>query len=165
MATLTERDGRLQLDVVDAEIELLRDLLGRVTTLLTDPDSDPASDTQRRTPIDPVLSRLLPDAHRDDADVAAAQRALTETTLRLDKRADAATVLAALPAETGTAVIDDLDAWLRALNDVRLMLGVELGINEDTEPPRGVGDPRDRQLAVYFWLTQLQDYLVATVLT
>lgn len=165
MATLTERDGRLQLDVVDDELAVLRDLLGRVADLLTDPESNTDSDATRRTPTDPVLSRLLPDGHRDDPDVAAAQRDLTETSLRLDKRADAAAVLAALPTETGTAVIDDIDTWLRALNDVRLMLGVELGITEDSEPPRWLGDPRDEQLAVYFWLTQLQDYLIAAVLT
>lgn len=163
MATLTDREGRLELDVTRAEVTLLRELLGRVDALLAEPDD--IVDADRRTPQDPVLARLLPDASRADADVAAAHRDMTETSLRMDKRADADTVLAALPAGAGTAVLDDLDAWLRALNDIRLMLGVELDITEDAQPPRRLGDPRDMQLAVYFWLTQLQDYLVEAVLS
>lgn len=162
MATLTARDGRLQLDLADAEVALLRELLRRVADLLADPAH--TEDTGRRTPVDPVLARLLPDAHREDADVAATHRDLTETALRLDKQADADAVLTSLPVGAGTAGIDDLDPWLRALNDVRLMLGVELGITEDTEPPHRVGDRRDMQLAVYFWLTELQDSLVEAVL-
>ncbi|MBA2389591.1 MAG: DUF2017 domain-containing protein [Geodermatophilaceae bacterium] len=159
VATLTELDGRLHLDFVGTEVELLRNLLVRVSDLLAE-DADPATGA----PADPVLARLLPDAHRDDPVVAATQRELTEAGLREDKRADIGAVMAALPAETGSAVIVDPDAWLRALNDMRLMLGVELGITEDTEPPRSVSDPRELQLAVYFWLTHLQDRLVEAVL-
>ncbi len=169
MAILAERAGRLELELAGEETGLLRDLIGRIDTLLIEPTDEPAADPgaaahSRPTPLDPVLARLLPDAHRDDPGVAAAHRDLTEASLRQDKRADAAVVLAALPAAAGTAVIDDVDAWLRALNDVRLMLGVELDITEDTEPPRRITDRRGMQLTVYFWLTQLQDSLVETAL-
>lgn len=156
MASLTDRDGRLHLGFADAEAALLRDLLGRVADRLAGADA--------RTPVDPVLARLLPDAHRDDPELAAAHRELTEAGLREDKRADAATVLAALPVTAGSVVVDDPDAWLRALNDIRLMLGVELDITEDAEPPEQVVDSTDLQLAVYFWLTHLQDSLVEAVL-
>lgn len=173
MATLTELDGRLRLDFAEAEVTLLRDLLGRVGDLLADTDtdtgtgtgSDTDTDAERRTPADPVLARLLPDAHREDRDVAAAYRDLTEAGLREDKQADVGAVLAALPAEAGSAVLDDPDAWLRAVNDIRLMMGVELDITEDTDVPQRVSDQRDFELAVYFWLTHLQDSLVEAVLS
>lgn len=161
MASLTELGGRLQLDFADGEVAILRDLLSRVGDLLADADAE--TDTVRRTPSDPVLARLLPDAHRDDPDVAAAHRELTEATVRQDKRADSDAVLADLPRDAGSAVLSDPDAWLRALNDVRLMLGVELGVTEQTEFPRRVGSQRDLQLTVYFWLTHLQDCLVEAV--
>jgi len=171
VATLTELDGRLRLDFAEAEVTLLRDLLGRVGDLLADTDTDTGTgtgsdtDAERRTPADPVLARLLPDAHREDRDVAAAYRDLTEAGLREDKQADVGAVLAALPAEAGSAVLDDPDAWLRAVNDIRLMMGVELDITEDTDVPQRVSDQRDFELAVYFWLTHLQDSLVEAVLS
>lgn len=153
MAILTEVDGRLQLDFADAEAAVLGDLLDRVASLLSETDDNP------------VLARLLPDAHRDDHEVAVAHRELTEASLRQDKRADIDAVRAALPAGEGKAELVDPDAWLRALNDVRLMLGVQLGITEDAEPPRRVRDQRDLQLSVYFWLTAVQDCLVEAVLS
>jgi len=174
LATLTELDGQLHLDCADAEVELLRDLFVKVDGLLADDGDDDGDDddgdnggdghTRRRAPADPVLARLLPDAHRDDPDIAAEHRELTEETLRQDKRADCAAVLGALAVGSRTVVIDHPDVWLRALNDVRLMMGVELDIDEDTEFPRRVLNQRDFQLTAYFWLTHLQDRLVEAVL-
>lgn len=163
MATLRRIDDRLRLELVDTESALLRDLLGDVADLL-------AADGTSGPPVDPVLARLLPDAHRDDAGIAAAQRELTEESLRQDKLADIAVVQAALahrPGGVGSSghTIDEFDPWLRALNDVRLMLGVELDISEDVEPPEVLRSPRDFRLAVYFWLTHLQDCLVEAALS
>ncbi len=168
MATLRRTDDRLRLELVDTEAALLRDLLGDVADLLAD-------DGSTGPPADPVLARLLPDAHHDDPRIAAAQRELTEESLRQDKLADIAVVLAALAQQHGAVdsggidsggmIIDEFDPWLRALNDVRLMLGVELDISEDVEPPQAVRQPRDFRLTVYFWLTHLQDCLVEAALS
>ena len=120
-------------------------------------------------PEDPVLARLLPDAYGDDDPEAAGDfRRYTEQGLRDGKVAAARTVLATLPDEGGRIRLSagDAEAWLRALNDVRLALGVLLGITEDYERELAnvTGtDPRSAYLQVYDWLTFLQETLVRSL--
>jgi hypothetical protein len=116
-------------------------------------------------PEDPVLARLLPDAYQEDPDAAGDFRRYTEPGLRSGKVAAARTVLATLPGKGGKVRLTaaDGEVWLRALNDVRLALGVRLGITEDYEHEFGKlssDDPRAAYLAVYDWLTYLQETLV-----
>ena len=116
-------------------------------------------------PEDPVLARLLPDAYRDDAEAAGDFRRYTEQDLRSGKVAAARTVLATLPEGGGQVRLstDDAQAWLRAINDVRLALGVRLSITEDFEQRLAGLDPEDPRSAyfwVYDWLTYLQETLV-----
>ena len=142
------------------------------------------SSREARRPDDPALQRLLPDAYRDDAfpaDVApggdratAAQEAsqefrrFTEADLRAGKRAHADTVLETLAgvASGGELMLDraQADAWLGFLNDVRLVLGVRLEVDEDTleEPPESDDDdPRTQALEVYSWLGWVQESLLS----
>ena len=51
---------------------------------------------------------------------------------------------------------EELESWLGALNDLRLVLGTRLGVTEQTydEPPRDPG------LALYGWLTWLEGTIV-----
>jgi Domain of unknown function (DUF2017) len=116
-------------------------------------------------PDDPVLARLLPDAYRDDTEAAGEFRRFTEQELRSGKVAAAQTVLDTLPEEGGRVELTEPDAqaWLRALNDVRLVLGVRLDITEDTaqrSEELDPADPRSAYLWVYDWLTYLQETLV-----
>ena len=119
-------------------------------------------------PEDPVLARLFPDAYGDDPEAAGDFRRYTEQGLRSGKVAAARTVLATLPDEGGRIRLSagDAEAWLRALNDVRLALGVLLGITEDYERELAdvTGtDPRSAYLQVYDWLTFLQETLVRSL--
>jgi hypothetical protein len=111
---------------------------------------------------DPVLARLLPDGHRNDPELAADYRELTESSLREGKTDDLALVRASLPTGGGEVRLDrdQAAAWLRSTNDLRLALGTRLDITEDTEPPDDPADERYQQLAVYYWLTALQGSLV-----
>lgn len=116
-------------------------------------------------PDDPVLARLLPDAYRDDTEAAGEFRRFTEQELRSGKVAAAQTVLDTLPEEGGRVELTEQDAqaWLRALNDVRLVLGVRLEITEDTaqrSQDLDPADPRSAYLWIYDWLTYLQETLV-----
>jgi hypothetical protein len=118
-----------------------------------------------RLPDDPVLARLLPDAYRDDPAAAGEFRRYTESGLRSGKVAAARTVLDTLPESGGRVRLsaDDAQAWLRAINDVRLALGVRLEVTEDwQEMLRRMrkGDPRAAGLWIYDWLTVLQETLV-----
>jgi hypothetical protein len=72
-----------------------------------------------------------------------------------------------LPADGGRAELttEQADAWLAALNDVRLALGTTLGVTEDMpdEPP--ADETLAAHLSVYHWLTFVQDALVQTLAT
>lgn len=116
-------------------------------------------------PDDPVLARLLPDAYQDDSEAAGDFRRFTEQELRNGKAAAARTVLATLPGDGGRVRLSEEEGqvWLRALNDVRLALGVRLSITEDFEArvqDLDPADPRSAYMWIYDWLTFLQETLV-----
>ena len=124
-----------------------------------------ATDGPLPPPEDPVLARLLPEGYGDDPEAAGEFRRYTEPGLRSGKVAAAQTVLATLPATGGRVRLSagDAEAWLRSLNDVRLALGVVLGITEDYErefASMDPGDPREAYMHVYDFLTFLQETLV-----
>lgn len=116
-------------------------------------------------PDDPAVARLLPDAYPDDPAASSEFRRYTERDLRAGKTAAARTVLATLPEHGGLVSLSGAEAqtWLRALNDIRLALGVRLGITEDADAEldrTNPEDPRFGALALYDWLSAMQDSLV-----
>lgn len=125
------------------------------------------------TPDDPIMARLLPDFHRldDDAttgkdqDSAAALRSLHEPELLDLKTGVAAVVLDTCPPAGGlvTLALEQADAWLSAINDVRLALGITLGVSEDMPDELPDDDPRAPHLGVYHWLTWMQESLVSAL--
>lgn len=122
-------------------------------------------DGPSQPPDDPVLARLFPDAYAGDVASAGEFRRYTEPELRSGKVEGARILLATLPSEGGKVRLSGPDAeiWLRVLNDVRLALGVRLGITEDYgHELSGSSDdsPWRAYLQVYDWLTFLQDSLV-----
>jgi hypothetical protein len=118
-----------------------------------------------QTPQDPVLARLLPDAYPDDEEAASEFRKYTEPSLREAKKYFAQTMLDTLPPNGGRVRLtgDQARDWLRALNDVRLMLGVRLEVTEDFEEQLAALSPQDPRIAafeVYGWLGAVQESLV-----
>jgi len=119
-------------------------------------------------PSDPALARLLPDAYRDDPEASGEFRRYTEQGLRSGKVAAARTVLATLPPKGGRVRLSgpEAQAWLRALNDVRLALGVRLEVTEDFDELVARMSPDDPRLAyadMYHWLGYLQETLVGAL--
>jgi hypothetical protein len=119
-----------------------------------------------RAPEDPALARLLPDAYRDDPDAAGEFRRFTEQSLRSAKQESARIVLDTLPADGGPVKLsgEQAQSWLRALNDVRLALGVRLGVTEEFEEQwqeLDPVDPRSAAFEVYAWLGGVQESHVA----
>jgi Domain of unknown function (DUF2017) len=122
-----------------------------------------------QAPQDPALARLLPDAYRDDPDAAGEFRRFTEQSLRTAKQQSARTVLDTLPSGGGPVKLsgEQAQSWLRALNDVRLALGVRLGVTEEFEEQWQELDPLDPRSAafeVYAWLGGVQESLVQALM-
>ncbi|WP_402376207.1 DUF2017 family protein [Isoptericola rhizosphaerae] len=96
-----------------------------------------------RVPRDPAVQRLLPDAHREDADVAAEFRHLTQTDLAAGKVARLLAFADAVADDGGTddapsdgQVVVAREAaqdFAGALTDVRLVLGERLGLDDDAD--------------------------------
>ncbi|HWM06628.1 MAG TPA: DUF2017 domain-containing protein [Actinophytocola sp.] len=167
------------------EATVLRGLITQIDGMLrarsdTAPQDELAELTGIRTgnsaaPDDPILSRLLPDFHRldrsgvedtapstEERDSAAALRSLHEPELLDLKTGVAGVVLDTCPPDGGTVKLslEQADAWLSAVNDVRLALGTTLDVTEDMPEELPEDDPRSPHLGVYQWLTWMQEHLV-----
>lgn len=125
---------------------------------------DASADPEESRVEDPGVDRLTPSAYPEDAEAAAEFAANTRADL-LDRRiADARSVRAALepflPEDGGPIDEDDalaprdvviprreLDAWLRTLTALRLVIASRLGITGEDDH-----DPEDARFGVYDWL-------------
>lgn len=173
-------DGPRFVSVLDAhEVALLKNMATSVQEMLDDRQSGAPSDplealTGIRTgnpqpPQDASMRRLLPDfvseEHAGRPEGAAANgalRSLHEPQIIDAKIAAAQRLIDTLPAEGGPVELteDDANAWIAAVNDIRLALGTILGIGPegpDRLPPE---HPMAAHMEVYQWLTVLQEYLV-----
>lgn len=118
-----------------------------------------------RRPDDPILARLFPDGYSDDEQASGEFRRYTERGLRSGKMAAAQTVLDTLPEAGGRVDLtaEQAQAWLRALNDIRLALGVQLDVSEDMpamQDRAAQGGPQAAGFWIYDWLSVLQETLV-----
>ena len=140
-----QRDGTYRVHLGREERELL-DFLATELLELVAADDD-------------AVARLFPAAYRDDPDAEEEYRRLTRESL-VDGRVGALeTIRRTATAEQLTQ--GEADAWLGALNDLRLVLGERLGVTEDLyEDGIDPQDPRAAQLSVYGWLTWLQAELI-----
>jgi Domain of unknown function (DUF2017) len=170
----SKRGVTLTLDEVDARI--LTHILGEMLELLGPPESvesDPLAaavgiGTATKPPEDGALARLFPNGYTDDPEASADFRRYTEPGLRDGKREAARIALATLEEPVAKRVLtaEESGAWLRAINDTRLVLGERLGITEDwDEVVEGLtdNDPRLPLFYVYDRLTYLQETLVQSL--
>lgn len=151
-----------------AEVSILRSLVSQTLGLI-EPGETGDDPLERALGIgpseqssDPVLARLFPSAY-EDSDSAAEFRRYTEATLREGKRADARVMLDSAVPGKSTLTPEQAQAWMRALNDVRLTLGTRLEVTEEVHDEiSGMpeNDPRYPAYVTYDWLTYLQDTLV-----
>jgi hypothetical protein len=143
------RQGDFRVRQLPQERELLRGLPGQLGEPLRSGD-------------DPNLVRLFPPAYPEDEDAADEYDSLMRAEL-LNGKLRALRVLE----ETADAErLDeaDLSAWLGALESLRLVLGTELDVTEETYTT-GIDpyDARAPQLALYGWLSWLQEEIVAAL--
>lgn len=152
-----------RLDAIEAQV--LQEVLTQVTLLVADGDRA----------ADPVVARLFPDVYPDEPEVSADLRRYTDDDLKAAKIEQAGVVLGALPRGGGVVRLDQeqAEAWLRALTDARLALGMRLDVRDDTDvelelDEAVLADPtseRVRRLSVYQFLTLLQGSLVEALIS
>ncbi|MBU3706016.1 MAG: DUF2017 domain-containing protein [Mycobacterium sp.] len=158
------------------ESTVLRNMATSMQEMLDDRQSSAPADpleqlTGIRTgnstpPEDATMQRLLPDFVRDDANAPAgsnqALRSLHEPAIIDAKISAAQHLLDTLPDADGVVELseDDAEAWIAAVNDMRLTLGTILGVGPEVPERLPAGHPNARHLDVYQWLTVLQEYLV-----
>jgi hypothetical protein len=134
---------RLNLDA--NEQTLLRELLDQLEPLLAEPD-------------DPSMRRLFPPAYSDEQNDDQYRSLVRDQLVRGRARS-----LATMRDTIANDAIDleQADEWLRALNDLRLVLGTRLEVTEDLDYESiDLDTPRGRDLAVYGYLAWLQEQLV-----
>lgn len=109
---------------------------------------------------DPSLRRLFPPAYDCDAGAQAEYRELMHGEL-LGWHREALSILEQTAGRDELRA-EEVNAWLTALNDLRLVLGTRLGVTEDMyelDPH----DPANAELGVYLYLTWLQEQFVEAV--
>jgi hypothetical protein len=141
MHGIRRRGDGYRVGLHEGERDLLRQLCAELVGLLGAEGDDPA------------LARLFPRPYRDDEAAAEFER-LVRPELEEGKLA----ALRATAETAGASLLDEETAqtWLRALNDLRLVLGTRLDVREDD----GVGRLREPGYAEYVWLTWLEGELV-----
>jgi hypothetical protein len=142
-------EGDFRLRLPRAERDLLRHLRAELEQIL-----DAAPD-------DPSLRRLFPPAYDDETDESEYRHLMHNELLSGRRRA-----LRVLEETAGRDRLsaDEAQAWLTALNDLRLVLGTRLDVSEETfldglDPD----DPRAPDLALYAYLSWLQEQLVEAI--
>ena len=160
--------GKLTLKLDDAELGVLSQLFEQMAELLEHPESEAGADPLAKmlnmsgsTQIseDPALARLFPDGYSDDEHASADFRRFTEQDLRAQKLAALTTVRDSLIDWTGKSSITAQQAqdWLKALNDLRLVLGTRLEITDEVETDFEADEPG---IHLYNYLTYLQGTLI-----
>ena len=163
LANFTEAERQVLVNLTEQIIELLAE---RVDHHNDDPLAAMVGITAHDTPPDDeVLLRLLPNAYADQVDASEFRR-YTESTLRQKKQAHAMAMRMHIKTAVDGVVEldhDSANAWLGAMNDVRLALGVRLKVEENTQQELELlapDDPMRGVYAVYSWLGWLQESLI-----
>lgn len=164
-------DGRILLRLGAPERAILAGLVGELRGAVaapgargTDaaapvaaPATDPAAPALPGAPAtdpaapNPVFNRLYPPAFPDDPAAEAAFRDLVRADLEDGRRDRLALVEATLDARS----LDDAQAaaWMGALNDLRLVLGTQLGVTDESEAvPIDEDDPDAERRIMFAYL-------------
>jgi hypothetical protein len=141
------RSGQFEVKLSPEEREVLRGLPSQMRDALQLGKNDPA------------VARLNPQACLDDAEVDAEFHRLMDEDLNAGRLA----ALAAFEQTVDNPRLDEEEAlaWMRAINDLRLLLGTRLDVSEDPAERRvSPDDPRAPGFALYDYLSLLTQELV-----
>jgi hypothetical protein len=185
----TANGPRFRSALAGHEAALLKNLVTAMIGLLDERESSSPSDEleeitgiktgNSQPPGDPTLRRLLPDFYKsgdeEPSDASAldaaeslnaALRSLHEPEIIDSKRVAAQQLLDTVPENGGRFELteEDANAWVAAVNDIRLTLGVMLEIGPQGPDRLPAEHPLAAHFDVYQWLTVLQEYLVLVLM-
>ena len=112
---------------------------------------------------EPTLYRLFPPAHDDDAAANAEYVRLVGASLLEGKLQALEHLERTARAETLTE--EDLGAWLGGLESLRLVVGTQLDVTEESYGPLDPSAPETPRLSLYHWLSWLQEEVVQALST
>jgi hypothetical protein len=142
-------DAGFELDLDDELRSMLEHLAGEFRDLLV--AETPASDAS--------LQRLFPPAHPDDLLENLEYERVAGAGL-LDGKLAAHETLRRT-ARAGRLTEDELLAWMAAINDMRLVIGTRIDVQEDSDPRDFADDPeREGTFQLYVYLTWLLEAIV-----
>jgi hypothetical protein len=142
------RRGGFQLRLPAQERDVLATLPEMLRSLLTEGAAD-----------DPAMRRLFPRAFLDDEAAAVEFDEVVRDDLLEQRLAAIDTMERTLRADRLSE--DELVAWLGAVNDLRLVLGVRLAVTEESTPEDFGGDPEaERAFGLYAYLSYLEEDVV-----
>lgn len=141
-----QRDGSWELQLGAEERELLASLADQLDEVLGQDATDPG------------LRRLSPTAYPDDIDREAEWQVFKAGELRSSRQAH----LAILRSTARRTRLDDdeVQAWMQAVNALRLVLGTRLDVSEDEVPELAPNHPDAPAYALYDFLSFLLDRMV-----
>jgi hypothetical protein len=152
MRRIDSRQGKFVVDLDPRERELIRGLLGELREMLA---LDPG---------DARVRRLYPAAYATDQELEDEYQRMTREELQSGRLAAIEAVERSVDNELLT--LEELTAWMQAINSLRLILGTMLEITEDgQEPAFDPNDPSARTVALYGYLGGLLDEIVEAQLT
>lgn len=161
-------NGQITLSLDLSEREVLGQLFDQMEQLLDELTSQETSDPlelmlgmngSTQISKDPALARLFPDGYTEDEHASSDFRRFTEQDLRQQKVAALNEVRKAIQASANATAVSALEAqsWLKALNDLRLVLGTRLEISDENDFDFDSDEPG---IHLYNYLTYLQGTLI-----
>lgn len=141
-----DKRGGYRINLESDERDLLRSLAPQFVELLDDPSQ-------------PVLERLFPPAYSSPEHLEKQDEYRRLMQEDLVERHRQELELLATTANSETLTEEQLQAWSRALNSLRLVLGTYLDVSEEDEAHQ----PESSEDALYQWLTYLLGEAIAAL--
>jgi hypothetical protein len=140
--------GGFDLRIPRSERNVLRGLPDQLRLLLDEGDAE-----------DPALQRLHPSAYPDDPVAAAEFDGFVRDDLTEQRMKAIETMSRTIDSEHLDE--EEVVAWLAAINDLRLVLGIRLAVTEESEPEGFEGDEGTRgSYALYVYLSMFEEDIV-----
>ena len=142
-------DGTFTINLQDHERETMLDLVGQLeTVLISGPD-------------DERLRRLYPTAYNENPEHDAEYQGFMREELTQSRAASIATVREMLSSDSPVTE-NQLGAFMMVLNNLRLILGSLLDVNEDDDEPDET-DPLYGQWQLYGYLGWLLEWVISSL--